>query len=90
MAKKKKKGGGSGGPKGPMDRLHAVIEAGDNREARKLAQQIADDAEAPEEQREEARKIAKGLKIEPVALAYVIGGLVLWTVVFILGVLARR
>ncbi len=87
MAKKRQNHGGTSAP---LNRLYAAIDTGDNRLAHQLADQILQDPESPEAARTEARKIDRGLKMDWVALAFVIGGVTLWTVAFVLGVLARR
>lgn len=74
----------------PAGRMLAAREAGDYREARRLARQILADPEADEASKLEAREVDRGLKIAPLALAFVVGGLLLWGIIFGLGVLARH
>lgn len=87
MAKKQRK---KDGTDTPLDRLYQAIDDGDNRLAHDLAQQILADPESPEAAKAEARKIDKGLGLDWVAIAFVVGGLALWTVAFVLGVVLRR
>lgn len=91
MSKRKKPAGGaSGKATDPLSRLRAAEARGDNVEARRLARAILADESASEEARQEAEAVLARQRLHPVYLAYLVGGLLLWAVVFYLGVLARR
>ncbi|RMG10705.1 MAG: hypothetical protein D6729_19170 [Deltaproteobacteria bacterium] len=94
MARSKRKTGK--GRKGSTEeadliaRLRAAEARGDEVEARRLARRILAEEEGNEEALAAARAVLDRQRLHPVYLAYAVGGLLLWALVFYLGVLLRR
>lgn len=71
-------------------KLYQAVEGGDSRQVRALADEIVANEDLADEVHRVAMSVRKGVAMDRATLAFVAGGLVLWALLLVLGVLLRQ